>query len=109
MHVPLEQQQTPYYAVIFTSKRTEGDHGYGKMADMMVDMAEQQPGFLGVESYRNAEGAGVTISYWSDLEAIRNWKANPLHQLAQQQGKQQWYDQYSVKICKVERTYSFEA
>ncbi|WPP40208.1 antibiotic biosynthesis monooxygenase [Paenibacillus hunanensis] len=109
MHVSLEERETPYYAVIFTSKRTEGDHGYGKMADTMVDMAEQQPGFLGVESYRNAEGAGVTISYWSDLESIRNWKANPVHQLAQQQGKQQWYDQYSVKICKVERTYSFEA
>ncbi|WP_322903299.1 antibiotic biosynthesis monooxygenase [Paenibacillus campi] len=108
MHIPLQQQQTPYYAVIFTSKRTAADQGYGKMADTMVEMAEQQPGFLGVESYRNADGAGVTISYWRDLEHIRNWKDNPVHQLAQQQGKQQWYEHYTVKICKVEHTYSFD-
>ncbi len=108
MNVPLEQWETPYYAVIFTSTRTEGDQGYGKMADKMVEMAEQQPGYLGIESYRNADGVGVTISYWRDLEAIRNWKGNPVHGLAQKQGKEQWYAQYSVKICKVERAYSFE-
>ncbi|KZY69695.1 antibiotic biosynthesis monooxygenase, partial [Oleiphilus sp. HI0067] len=64
----------PYYAVIFTSHRTEGDNGYGQMADRMVELASKQPGFLGVESAR--EDVGITVSYWSDLESIKRWKKN---------------------------------
>ncbi|TYP74541.1 heme-degrading monooxygenase HmoA [Paenibacillus methanolicus] len=95
-----------YYAVIFSSQRTEGDNGYGRMADRMEQLAAEQPGFLGVESVRDAAGSGITISYWDSLEAIRNWKENPLHQTAQEKGKQDWYHNYNVKICKVERAYS---
>ncbi len=97
--------QTPYYAVIFTSLRTEGDKGYGAMSDAMEKLARQQPGFLGVESVR--EVVGITISYWESLEAIKNWKANTAHLFAQQQGREKWYEQYKVRICKVERDYGF--
>lgn len=96
-----------YYAVIFSSQRTEGDKGYSNMAEKMERLAAEQPGFLGVESVRDASGAGITISYWDSLEAIRNWKQNSSHQEAQEKGKQVWYQNYSVKICKVERAYSF--
>ncbi len=77
--------QPPYYAVIFTSERTEGDNGYGAMAGEMLELAKHQPGFLGVESAR--EGLGITVSYWASLEAIRNWKETSRHQMAQQKGK----------------------
>lgn len=96
----------PYYAVIFTSKRTEGDDGYVHMADEMENLVKSQPGFLGVESAR--ETIGITVSYWKDLESIANWKAHSDHVLAQQKGKTQWYQDYSVRICKVEREYHFE-
>lgn len=96
-----------YYAVIFSSQRTEGDKGYSNMAEKMERLAAEQPGFLGVESVRDASGAGITISYWDSLEAIRQWKQNSSHQEAQEKGKQVWYQNYSVKICKVERAYSF--
>ncbi|WP_336784970.1 antibiotic biosynthesis monooxygenase family protein [Paenibacillus sp. MMO-177] len=98
-----------YYAVIFSSQRTEGDHGYGVMADKMEELAAKQPGFISVESVRDASGAGITISYWESLDAIRNWKQNQLHQAAQEKGKQAWYESYNVKICKVERAYSYPA
>ena len=97
--------QTPYYAVIFTSLRTEGDNGYGAMSDAMNKLAMQQPGFLGVESAR--EEIGLTVSYWESLEAIKNWKANATHLFAQKQGREKWYAQYKVRICKVERDYEF--
>jgi len=97
--------QTPYYAVIFTSLRTEGDNGYGAMSDAMDKLARQQPGFLGVESAR--EEIGITVSYWESLEAIKNWKANAAHLFAQQQGREKWYEHYKVRICKVERDYEF--
>ena len=75
--------EPPYYAVIFTSTRTAVDEGYGAMADRMVELASQQPGFLGVESTRGADGLGITVSYWSSLEAIAAWKANAEHRVAQ--------------------------
>ena len=76
----------PYYAVIFTSLRTDGDTGYGAMAERMVELAAQQPGYLGVESAR--ETVGITVSYWADLESIRAWKANAEHLDAQRLGHQ---------------------
>lgn len=98
--------QTPYYAVIFTSKRTELDDNYAEMALKMEALAKQQPGFLGVESARNE--IGITVSYWESLEAIANWKQNLDHLDTQFLGRQKWYENYVVRIAKVEKEYSFE-
>ena len=96
----------PYYAVIFTSLRTEGDEGYNDMSNLMSTLAEKQPGYLGVESAR--EEVGITVSYWESLEAIRNWKQQADHLMAQQLGREKWYEQYKTRICLVERDYGFE-
>jgi heme-degrading monooxygenase HmoA len=96
----------PYYAVIFTSLRTEVEEGYADMANHMVELATGQPGYLGHESVR--DGLGITISYWESLEAIRQWKANTEHLLAQKKGRTDWYSAYKARICKVERDYGFE-
>jgi heme-degrading monooxygenase HmoA len=93
----------PYYAVIFTSLRTEGDHGYGEMAAKMVQLASEQPGFIGIESAR--EEVGITVSYWRDLESIKQWKANTEHLFAQKLGREQWYRSFKTRIAKVERDY----
>lgn len=93
----------PYYAVIFTSCRTDGDNGYGDMATKMVELAAQQSGYLGIESAR--EDLGITVSYWSDLESIKNWEANIEHKQAQKSGHEKWYSSFKVRISKVERDY----
>lgn len=93
----------PYFAVIFTSTRTAGDNGYGKMADRMVELAGQQAGFLGIETAR--EDVGITVSYWADLDSIKNWKANSEHLKAQKTGRMSWYNSFKVRISKVERDY----
>jgi heme-degrading monooxygenase HmoA len=95
----------PYYAVIFTSQRTEGDQGYGDMAERMVELANEQPGFLGVESARGVGGFGITVSYWESMQAIANWKANAEHRIAQETGKTRWYADYQLRVAKVERAY----
>lgn len=97
--------QPPYYAVIFTSLRTAGDNDYEQTAQRMVQLASAQPGFLGVESAR--ESLGITVSYWQSLEAIATWRAHAGHTLARERGRQQWYSQFQVRICRVERDYSF--
>ena len=95
----------PYYAVIFSSIRTEEDNGYSEMADKMIGLAKQQEGFLGIESARNE--LGITVSYWKDLESIKKWKENSEHKLAQSQGRKEWYKNYKARIAKVERDYEF--
>ena len=93
----------PYYAVIFTSIKSELDEGYDEMALKMETLAKQQPGFLGVESARNE--VGITVSYWKDLDSIKNWKQNLDHIDAQIKGRTKWYEKYTVRIALVEREY----
>lgn len=93
------------YAVIFTSIRTGINEGYDDMAARMVELARQQPGFIDVESARSE--IGITVSYWKDLDAIKNWKQNAEHLFAQRAGREKWYKNYKVRIAKVEREYSF--
>jgi heme-degrading monooxygenase HmoA len=100
-----ETPQPPYYAVIFTSLRTEGDRGYGGMAERMVELAAQQPGFLGVESARTPDGLGITVSYWASEEAIAAWKAQADHKVAQETGQRVWYSDYHLRVARVEREY----
>lgn len=97
----------PYYAVIFTSLRTSVDEGYGQMSERMIELAAQQPGFLGVESVRESlgDGLGITVSYWTDLESIRHWKSNVEHLHAQKMGHEKWYSSFKTRISKVERDY----
>lgn len=96
----------PYYAVIFTSTRTEGDNGYSEMAELMETLAKKQTGFISIDSARNE--VGITVSYWENLEAIQLWKQQTDHVVAQQKGIKDWYSWYNVKICKVEREYTFQ-
>ena len=98
---------TPYYAVIFTSTHNENIKGYQEMAIKMEELAKNQESFLGIDSIR--EDVGITVSYWTSLEVIKNWKQNSEHLLAQQKGKSQWNNWYNVKICKVEREYEFKS
>jgi heme-degrading monooxygenase HmoA len=96
--------QPPYYAVIFTSTRTDGDSGYHDAAAEILALAATQPGFLGFESAR--QEIGISVSYWSSLEAIKAWKGNAAHQQVQQRAKD-WYQAFRVRICRVEREYGF--
>lgn len=96
----------PYYAVIFTSVKMENNEGYDEMAERMVELAQQQPGFLGVESARNE--IGITVSYWKDLVSIKNWKEHAEHTIAREKGRADWYKAFKTRIAKVERDYGFE-
>jgi len=92
----------------FTSLRTDGDNGYGEMAIEMVELAKEQPGFLGVESAREPNAIGITVSYWEPEEAIRLWKENARYRIAQKLGREKWYESFVTRVSKVERTYTFE-
>ena len=105
MSVIAKTPEPPYYAVIFTSHLTESDSDYTQTAELMVELASQQAGFLGVESVR--DGMGITVSYWSDTESISAWKQNAEHLIAQKRGRDVWYKEFKIRIAKIERDYGF--
>ena len=96
----------PYYAVIFTSRRTPGDRGYEAAAAHMATLAAQQPGYLGAETVRDADGFGITVSYWDSEAAIANWRNHLEHAAARERGRSTWYAHYELRIAKVERAYA---
>lgn len=101
----MSQHFEPYYAVIFTSIRTEVDQNYLEMSQQMEALSKQQDGYLGMDSARN--DLGITVSYWKNLEAIKNWKQQTDHLVAQKKGRTDWYQWYKVRVCMVEREYEF--
>ena len=108
--MPTTTPTPPYYSVIFTSKKNEMEaerSAYDIMASQMFDLAEEQPGYLGIETVENDLGEGITVSYWESLEAIKSWRDHPDHQAAQQIGRDVWYASYSIRIAKVERAEEF--
>jgi heme-degrading monooxygenase HmoA len=92
--------------VLFTSRRTDVEEGYDAVADRMVELASRQPGFLGVETARDAAGLGITISYWASLEAIAAWREHAEHRAAQISGRRKWYSHFELRVAKVERASS---
>lgn len=95
----------PYYAVIFTSLRSDDLTGYVAMSAHLTALAAQQPGYLGMESLDDAH-TSITVSYWQSLDAISAWKRNLEHHEAQRLGREQWYRSYKIRICRVERDYA---
>jgi heme-degrading monooxygenase HmoA len=100
--------QPPYYAVIFASTRTLADDaGYAAAADRMVQLASEQPGYLGIDSVRDASGVGITVSYWANEESILAWRRHAEHTIIREQGRAMWYQEYELRVAKVERAYGF--
>lgn len=100
-----ETPEDGYFAVIFTSRHSTDTEGYGQMATRMLELAPEQPGFLGIERARGEDGLALAVSYWADEESIAAWKRHAEHREAQRLGVTQWYDQYEVRIARVERSY----
>lgn len=97
----------PYYAVIFTSIRNDGENGYNEMAQKMAELSARQKGFLGMEhAHKNL---GITVCYWESLEAIAAWRENVEHKIAQMKGYETFYKTFATRVCLVERDNIFES
>jgi heme-degrading monooxygenase HmoA len=105
--VPASLPAPPYYAAVFTAVRTAGDNGYGEMDQRLFELAADQPGFLGVDAARGANGLGITVSYWRDEESIAAWRDHAEHALARAYGREHWYASFALHVARVERAYAF--
>jgi len=94
----------PYYAVIAPAELAEDVRGYPELAAKLVELAKEQPGFIGIESGFQ-KGFALAVSYWTSLEAIESWSKNARHVIAKQKGKSEWFEKYVTRIARVERVY----
>lgn len=109
MHDDDSSSGAAYYAVVFTSQRNaQGEEEYEQTAGRMLELAADQPGFLGVDSARNPDGLGITVSYWESLEAIDNWRRHAEHTAARERGRREWYEWFRLRVCRIEREYGSE-
>jgi len=98
--------EPPYFAVIFSSLRSESDDAaYAEAAKRMLELAAEQPGFLGVESARGVDGFGLTVSYWDSEAAIAAWKHQVEHRAVRERGRRDWYRHFELRVARVERAY----
>ncbi|MEU5098715.1 antibiotic biosynthesis monooxygenase [Streptomyces sp. NPDC020996] len=104
---PASLPAPPYYAVVFTAVRTADDNGYGEADERLLKLAAEQPGFLGIDSARRADGLGITVSYWRDEDSIAPWREHAEHALARAHGRERWYSSFALHVAKVERAYGF--
>ena len=106
--VPVPAHEPPYYAVVFTSVRTADEDGYAETAERMEELVEKVPGYLGMDHARSAGGLSITVGYFQDAAALDAWRSELEHRRAQQRGRAQWYDRYTLHVAKVERSHSYE-
>ena len=105
---PVEAFEPPYYAVVFTTVRTQDQSGYRDTNARMEELVKDVPGYLGMDHAQNPGGLGITVAYFSDAEALTQWRTNAEHQAAQRRGRAEWYDSYTIHIAKVERGHTFK-
>ncbi|MER5908529.1 antibiotic biosynthesis monooxygenase [Streptomyces mirabilis] len=105
---PVAAHEPPYYAAVFTSVRTEDDGGYGETAERMEELVKDIPGYLGMDQAHTPGGLSITVGYFRDADAIREWIGHAEHRAAQRRGRAEWYERYTLHIAKVERSHGFE-
>ncbi|MGV9242152.1 antibiotic biosynthesis monooxygenase family protein [Streptomyces sp. NPDC003710] len=106
--VPVPAHEPPYYAVVFTSLRTEADHGYAETAERMEELVGEIPGYLGMDHARTPGGLSITVGYFRDAAALEAWRTDQEHRAAQKRGRAEWYQAYTVHVARVERSHTFE-
>ena len=105
---PVEAFEPPYYAVVFTTVRTQDQSGYRETNARMEELVRDVPGYLGMDHAQNPGGLGITVAYFRDAEALTQWRTNAEHQAAQQRGRAHWYQSYTIHVAKVERSHTFK-
>jgi heme-degrading monooxygenase HmoA len=105
---PVEAFEPPYYAVVFTTVRTQEQSGYRDTNARMEELVKDVPGYLGMDHAQNPGGLGITVAYFRDADALTQWRTNAEHQAAQKRGRDSWYDSYTLHVAKVERSHTFK-
>jgi len=92
------------YAVIFKAVVKQFDQQYEAMLVELRALSVNKYGCIDIQSVTEGEN-DVTISYWNNLEDIKQWKQDDRHLLAQGLAMEKWYKSYEVQVVEVIREY----
>ena len=96
-------------SVIFIAQRTHEDaDSYAAAAQAMERLAAEQPGYVGMDSVRGADGLGITVSYWRSDADAKAWRDHGEHALIRDAGRDRWYSHYSLHVAEVTRSYDWQ-
>jgi heme-degrading monooxygenase HmoA len=98
------------YAVIFRSTRAIDDGvEYGKWSEITDRDVRASEGYLSHYSFREPDTRkGVTITFFDSLDSIKKWRQQTEHLIAQDLGREKFYEDYEVQVTEVLREYSWE-
>ncbi|MET7745634.1 antibiotic biosynthesis monooxygenase [Streptomyces sp. NPDC005385] len=105
---PVEAYEPPYYVAVFTAVRTQDQSGYSETNARMEELVKDVPGYLGMDHAQTPGGLGITVGYFSDVEALTQWRSHAEHRAAQKRGQAEWYENYTLHVAKVERSHGFK-
>ncbi|CAM3834717.1 antibiotic biosynthesis monooxygenase family protein [Parendozoicomonas haliclonae] len=97
------------YAVIFEVQIKEGcQDTYLALGAKMREKVGSYEGVISAERFTSVvtEGKICSLSYWESEEAIARWKQDMEHQMCQREGQMSLFEDYRIRIAKVERDYS---
>jgi heme-degrading monooxygenase HmoA len=94
------------FVVIFRAKVRQQDDEYAVVAARMRELALHQFGCIEFSAVTEGHNE-VALSYWPDEASIRAWKRHAEHTLAQQLGRERWYESYVVQVAQITRQYQF--
>lgn len=93
--------------VLFRSKLVPQPDGYAEMAQEMLETARSMPGFVDVKAFKADDGERLTLVWWQDEETLRAWRTHARHLVAQQAGRERWYEYYDLEVAEVIRSRHF--
>jgi heme-degrading monooxygenase HmoA len=95
---------------IFRSRlRSDVGDDYPPMADHMLELARQMPGFVDFKQFTAADGERLSLIVFESAEAQHAWRDHPAHREAQDAGRTRFYESYSIDVCELIRRREFQA
>ena len=82
---------------------------YYEWAERIAALARTMPGYVSHKGFTAEDGERVTIVEFADEASQRGWSTQVQHVEAKKKGRADFYTEYKIQVCTVERESSFTA
>jgi len=89
--------------------KAENQQEYYEWAARMAALAKTMPGYISHKVFTAEDGERATLVEFEDAEGQRAWATNLQQVEAKKKGRADFYTEYKLQVCKVERESAFTA
>ncbi|MDH3293781.1 MAG: antibiotic biosynthesis monooxygenase [Acidimicrobiia bacterium] len=82
---------------------------YHDLSPRIAALADHMPGFISRKTFTADDGERVTVVEFADQESHQAWARHPGHREAMAKGRDRFYQYYDIKVCTVDRAWSYHA